>query len=53
MMRSPSKKLGMGKEGALYNPNYIDPSRLSVDAESDKIAGIATNYGLATMAAPP
>ena len=34
-MRSPAKRLGMGKEGALYNPNYVDPTRLSMDANSD------------------
>lgn len=41
--KSPARRLGVGKEGALYNPNYVDPSRLSMD---EGVAGVATNYGL-------
>ena len=32
------------KAGALYNPNYIDPA--SEATSYDKVAGVATNYGM-------
>ena len=42
-MASPARRIGKG--GAVYKPNHMDPNRISRDPKLDKPAGVQINYG--------